>query len=84
MQFISTTLKDNTDTQAAVALIDKTFVERLFAEDLIISYLFWCIMTTIFLTFGAPFWNDIASALLRIQKGKNSAKDSSQKEVNNG
>ena len=33
-------------------------------------YLFYCAISSIFITFGAPFWNDIASSLLRLQKGK--------------
>jgi hypothetical protein len=47
-------------------------------------YLFYCAITSIFLTFGAPFWNDIASALLRLQKGNASAKSPTSSGVNNG
>jgi len=34
-----------------------------------IYYVLGCFLTAILVTFGAPFWNDIASALLRLQKG---------------
>ncbi len=33
-------------------------------------YLFLCLITALLISFGAPFWNDLASALLRVQKKK--------------
>lgn len=47
-------------------------------------YLLYCGITSIFLTFGAPFWNDIASALLRLQKGTSPVKKPTTPETNNG
>jgi hypothetical protein len=32
-------------------------------------YLLGCLLTTLLVSFGAPFWNDLASMLLRLQKG---------------
>lgn len=47
-------------------------------------YLLYCLITAVLITFGAPFWNDIASALLRLQKGKSSEKSSPSTEVDHG
>lgn len=33
-------------------------------------YLFYCLLTALLISFGAPFWNDLASTLLRVQKKK--------------
>jgi len=33
------------------------------------GFLLGCIVTTLLVSFGAPVWNDIASSLLRLQKG---------------
>ncbi|MGQ0703941.1 MAG: hypothetical protein ACT4PM_12480 [Gemmatimonadales bacterium] len=34
-----------------------------------VFYLIGCLSTTLLVTFGAPFWNDLAGALLRVAKG---------------
>jgi hypothetical protein len=83
-QIINTNLKDQTTTKEVIYLIDGVFIENLFVKNLLIPYLFWCIITAIFITFGAPFWNDIASSLLRIQKRTSPTDHSSPKEANNG
>jgi hypothetical protein len=31
-------------------------------------FLFGCMLTAILITFGAPFWNDLSSTLLRIAR----------------
>jgi hypothetical protein len=33
-------------------------------------YFLHCLLTSLLISFGAPFWNDLASALLRVQKKK--------------
>ena len=44
------------------------------------AYIFGCLLTALMVSFGAPFWNDIASALLRYQKSRNSGNGSASKE----
>jgi hypothetical protein len=38
--------------------------------DASFRFLFGCLVTALLVSFGAPFWNDLASALLRLQKGR--------------
>lgn len=84
-QILSETLKEQSAKQAADDFISWSTIPHPFSGDFtFFLYLFYCSITAIFITFGAPFWNDIASALLRLQKGKASAKNSSPTGVNNG
>ncbi len=59
-------------------------VGRIWSSDVWsdIYYVLGCFLTAILVTFGAPFWNDIASALLRLQKGTPHA--GAEKEDHNG
>lgn len=41
----------------------------------LIRYLFGCLITAILVSFGAPFWNDIAKSLLKIQQGRKQKTD---------
>jgi hypothetical protein len=34
------------------------------------SYLLGCLLTALLISFGAPFWNDVTGALLRLYKGR--------------
>lgn len=34
-----------------------------------LGYLLGCLVTALLISFGAPFWNDVAGALLRVSKG---------------
>jgi hypothetical protein len=79
------TLELQKDKQNTKHFIDFSTIPNPFSGDYkFFLYLLYCFITAIFITFGAPFWNDIASALLRLQKGKSSVKNSSAPEVNNG
>lgn len=49
-----------------------------------LHYLFGCFITALLLSFGAPIWNDAASALLNIQKAKRQELLPSQKGATNG
>jgi hypothetical protein len=49
-----------------------------------IHYLFGCLITALLLSFGAPIWNDAASALLNIQKAKRQELLTFQKGASNG
>ena len=82
---MSETLKQNSDEAGIEYFKDWDSIKNLFKGDFkFLLYLFYCCITAIFLTFGAPFWNDIASALLRLQKGQNSGKSSAQSEASDG
>jgi hypothetical protein len=48
------------------------------------NYLFGCLITALLLSFGAPIWNDAASALLNIQKAKRQELLTFQKGTANG
>lgn len=48
------------------------------------GYLFGCFMTALFLSFGAPIWNDATSALLNLQKGKKQERFVAPREDSNG
>ena len=50
----------------------------------VVRYLLGCMLTALLVTFGAPFWNDIASALLRLQRGLSATAQSAAKEASNG
>ncbi len=66
-------------------LIDFSTIPNIFAGDLkFFLYLLYTLLTAVFITFGAPFWNDIASGLLRLQKGKSSPKETNPTEASNG
>ena len=38
------------------------------------QYLFWCAVTALLISFGAPFWNDLTGALLRLNRGPGPAR----------
>ncbi|MBK7632748.1 MAG: hypothetical protein IPJ23_19090 [Ignavibacteriales bacterium] len=81
-QIMTETLSRESSDQSIAELIDFSAIPNMLTWDFLL-YLLNCIITSIFITFGAPFWNDIASALLKIQKGKsNSGSDSSPEESN--
>lgn len=48
------------------------------------NYLFGCLITALLLSFGAPIWNDAASALLNLQKAKKQELLTFQKVASNG
>lgn len=69
-QIITETLKEQSDTNVVQYYSDWSSIPKMFTGDFrFLLYLFYCGITAVFLTFGAPFWNDIASSLLRLQKG---------------
>ena len=39
----------------------------------VLKYLFECLITAILISFGAPLWNDLATLLFRLQKGRGKA-----------
>lgn len=83
-QLMTETINNNSNKSGITYFDDwKSFADIFKGDFRLIQYLFYCLITSIFLTFGAPFWNDIASALLRLQKGT-SKKSSSSGEVSNG
>jgi hypothetical protein len=51
-------------------VIDWTTVQALWSQGFwgVLRHLFGCLITALLLSFGAPVWNDITSALLRVQK----------------
>lgn len=72
-EILNTIIIKETKKQKVDYIINRDFVEKLYQNEwFFLRYLFGCVVTAIFITFGAPFWNDIASALLRLQKGKSS------------
>jgi hypothetical protein len=84
-QIMTEKLNTNSNQSGITYFTDwSSFVDIFEGDFRLIKYLFYCLITSIFLTFGAPFWNDIASALLRIQKGSTAKKSSSSREVRNG
>jgi hypothetical protein len=46
----------------------------------VLGYLLGCLLTAVLVTFGAPIWNDLASALLRLQKSAKSSPAPAAKE----
>ena len=69
----------------------KYFIDRSFISDLykkgfsaILLYLFECLVTALMVSFGAPILNDIASALLNLQKGRTKVKPNGPTEASNG
>lgn len=42
--------------------------DRFRATGISVSYLLGCLLTAVLITFGAPFWNDVSSALLRVAR----------------
>jgi hypothetical protein len=84
-ELIDNALRLQTDRQNTKYLIDFSSIPNPFAGDFtFFLYLLYSFLTALFITFGAPFWNDIASALLRLQKGKKSANGSASTGENNG
>lgn len=84
-QIMTETINNNSNQSGLTYFNDwSSFIDIFKGDFRLIKYLFYCLITSIFLTFGAPFWNDIASALLRLQKGTTSKKISSSSEVSNG
>jgi hypothetical protein len=47
-------------------------------------YFFGCVLTALLLSFGAPIWNDAASALLNVQKAKRKELTAVQNGASNG
>lgn len=84
-EIMGTLLTKEKEKQNVDYIINKELLEK-FYNDLwfFLRYLFGCIVTAIFVTFGAPFWNDIASALLKLQKGRSSANNPTSAETANG
>jgi hypothetical protein len=84
-QILTERLKDQSTESGLEYFSDWSAFSDIFSGDFrLFLYLFYCGITSIFLTFGAPFWNDIASALLRLQKGTTSAKSPTSSEVTSG
>jgi hypothetical protein len=84
-QILTETLKVQSTESGLEYFSDWSAFSDIFNGDFrLFLYMFYCGITSIFLTFGAPFWNDIASALLRLQKGTTSAKSPTSSEVSNG
>jgi hypothetical protein len=84
-EIMTNTLEEQSNGKGIEYYSDWSSIPRLFSGDFtFLLYIFYCGITAIFLTFGAPFWNDIASALLRLQKGTTSAKKPASTEENNG
>jgi hypothetical protein len=53
-------------------LIDWSFIKNLWQKGwiAILRFLFGCVITSLLITFGAPFWNDLLGTLTRFKKGK--------------
>lgn len=82
---ISQTLQNESNRQATEYLIDFSNIPNPFKGDYnFFLYLLYSLITAVFITFGAPFWNDIASALLHLQKSTAVNNKSTAKEENNG
>jgi len=79
------TLKAERSKMYVDYLISWPFVQNLFRQGWleILKYLLGCAVTAVFVAFGAPLWNDVASALLRLQKGSPKA-GGTLKESGNG
>lgn len=67
-------------------IVSWSFVTQMLEQGTmsVLRYLFGCLVTALLVSFGAPIWNDIASALLRIQKGQGSKKPQQETENANG
>lgn len=84
-EIINSVVRKEKSRQNVDYIINQQFVKALLLDvKLLLRYLFGCIVTAVFITFGAPFWNDLASALLRLQKGKTPRSNSSNGERENG
>jgi hypothetical protein len=84
-KIMSSTLKTQSSESGIEYFSDWESIVAIFSGNFkFLLYLFYCGITSIFLTFGAPFWNDIASALLRLQKGSSPVKKPTTPETNNG
>jgi len=46
----------------------------------LVEYLFWCLVTALLISFGAPFWNDLTGALLRLNRGAGPARSTPPEE----
>jgi hypothetical protein len=83
-QIITQTLKDQSNKDVVEYYSDWSSIPDMFSGNFrFLLNLFYCGITAIFLTFGAPFWNDIASSLLRLQKGP-AQKNNTSPEGKNG
>lgn len=77
-----TTGKGNSDQRGFPGLQEFTDASTKGTVSLLL-YFCGCLVTALLVSFGAPFWNDIASALLRLQKGSKPA-EPKPKEGDNG
>ncbi|MFA5832121.1 MAG: hypothetical protein WDA22_01470 [Bacteroidota bacterium] len=50
----------------------------------ILRYFFGCFITALMISFGAPFWNDLSSSLLNLQKGQKKPQPVKASEDTNG
>ena len=51
---------------------------------LTLRYFFGCLITAVLVSFGAPFWHDLAKALLRLQQGRRTRPRPEAGEATNG
>jgi hypothetical protein len=58
-------------------VVDREFISNLWKQGWweSLRYLFGCLATALLVSFGAPFWNDLTSLLLRIQKSRVNKKE---------
>jgi hypothetical protein len=56
-------------------VIDLAFVKKLYQEGqmAVFRYLFGCLLTALLISFGAPFWNDLAGMFGVLQRGRSPA-----------
>jgi len=64
-------LPDSTEEKGYLAVRMGQLWNQLFVDKTgkALAYLAECLVTALLISFGAPFWNDVAGALLRVSKG---------------
>lgn len=78
-EILDNSLKSVKESEAAISyLVDWDKITEDFKS--VFLYLIGCIFTAVFVSFGAPFWNDISKTLLSIQQSKRQRNVNSIKE----